>query len=169
MDLKGYSVSWKRHRKEPFFAAHHNTRRQNQCILQANNHVHVASEQTYPPQNHSQKLASFTSQTTTPPMLPASFVALLLLFTSITPAALSHPLKANQTFRAGEEVLKLRRIRTHLKKINKPAVKTIQAFSLCSITCVAVWQWHYIFLLVLCSFGDLGVLLFCCRVQMVIW
>lgn len=132
-DMKGYSVSWTKHKNEPFFSAHH-TRRQHQCI-QAN---HVAPEQTSF-QNHSLKLAASTSQNTLP-MLPA-FVALLLLLTSVTsvlshpiisdstsPAVLSHshPI-ANQTFRPA--LHKLRRIRAHLKKINKPAVKTIEAFS----------------------------------------
>lgn len=145
--MKEYSVSWKRHRKEPFCAAHH-TKRQHQCI-QVNNHV---APQHKSAQNHSLQLATFTSQNTSP-MLPV-FIAILLLATSIPPAFSSGPpLKANQTLKAGAELLKLRRIRTHLKKINKPAVKTIQAFSLiCYITSNGETLYF-------CScerFGDLG-------------
>ena len=120
MEAKEYSVSLKRHRKEPHFVAHH-TKRQH----------HIASKQACT-QNHSLILS--TSQNTLP-MLPVFVSLLLLLLTSTTPALShhsivsdsSHPLKTNQTYKAGSELLKLRRIRTHLKKINKPAVKTIQA------------------------------------------
>jgi hypothetical protein len=121
MEAKEYSNSCKRHRKEPYFAAHH-TKRQH----------HIVSKQACT-QNHSLILS--TSQNI-PPILHV-FVSLLLLLTSTTSVLShhtivsdsSHPLKTNQTFKAGSELLKLRRIRTHLKKINKPAVKTIQACS----------------------------------------
>ncbi|KAF8408277.1 hypothetical protein HHK36_007426 [Tetracentron sinense] len=51
---------------------------------------------------------------------------------------------SNRTFRPGEELQKLKRIRAHLRRINKPSVKTIQAF-LCSpdgdlIDCVVSHQ-----------------------------
>ncbi|TKY73527.1 hypothetical protein E2542_SST02279 [Spatholobus suberectus] len=118
MGMKRYST----HSNDPFFEAHHNTTRQHQCT-QPNNHVVL--EHTCAQQNHSPKLAASTSQNA-PPVLPA-FVALLLLVTSITPATLCHPLQGNHTLRPGHELLKLRRVRAHLKKINKPAVKTIQA------------------------------------------
>ncbi|KAK7330517.1 hypothetical protein VNO77_24712 [Canavalia gladiata] len=131
MDMKGYSVSWTKHKKEPFFAANL-TRRQQQCIQEN----HAAPEETSS-LNHSLKLAASTSQNTLPMLLPA-FVALLLLVTSISPAfshpiasnshlsVLSHP-KANQTLRPAQVLQKLRRIKAHLKKINKPAVKTIKS------------------------------------------
>lgn len=143
MDMKkGYSVSLtkQQHKKEPFFAVHH-TRKQHQCI-QAN---HDATEETSSQQNqYSLKLAlSSTSQNT---MLHA-FVALLLLVTSIgtafshptiasnssstLPAALSHFHANNNTLRPSAVLQKLRRIRAHLNKSNKPAVKTIKAFFLC--------------------------------------
>ncbi|RDY02872.1 hypothetical protein CR513_13617, partial [Mucuna pruriens] len=127
--MKGYSVSWTKHKKEPFFAAHH-TRRQHQCI-QAN---HDAPEETSS-QNHSLKLAVSTSQNTLLlPMLP-SFVALLLLLllTTSIGTAFSHPIpsnsplpplshpNANHTLRPTQVLQKLRRIRAHLNKINKPA------------------------------------------------
>ena len=150
---KGYSVSWKnKHWNEPFFASPHTKTRQHQCIQQ-NNH------------SYSIKLATFTPQNT---LLPHALVALLLLVTSIgnispalchpiTVSGSGHPLKANQTLRAGVELLKLRRIRAQLKKINKPAVKTIQVFPLYALEDVTVcWQCLYAFILrvvflVICS------------------
>ena len=134
MDMKkAYSVSrTKNHRNEPYFAALY-TRRQEECS-QAN---HVTPEQTSQP-NHSLKLAASTSQNAPPPMLLPIFVALLLLFTPISPVLSLHIVsdssrlvsgEANQTFKAAAELLKLRRIRDHLKKINKPSVKTIEVFS----------------------------------------
>lgn len=120
MEAKEYSVSLKRHRKEPYFVAHH-TKRQH----------HIASKQAC---THNHSLILSTSQNT-PSMLPVFVSLLLLLLTSTTPALSHHsivsdsihPSKTNQTYKAGSELLKLRRIRTHLMKINKPAVKTIQA------------------------------------------
>ncbi|AES71480.1 carboxyl-terminal peptidase [Medicago truncatula] len=120
MEAKEYSVSLKRHRKEPYFVAHH-TKRQH----------HIASKQAC---THNHSLILSTSQNT-PPMLPVFVSLLLLLLTSTTPALSHHsivsdsihPSKTNQTYKAGSELLKLRRIRTHLMKINKPAVKTIQS------------------------------------------
>lgn len=143
MDMKGYySVSWTKHMKESFFAAPH-TRRQHQCIQEN----HVAPEQTSS-LNHSLKLAASaaTSQNTLPIMLHA-FVALLLLLSPISPV-LSHPNiasdsalshshpNATSTFRPA--LHKLRRIRTHLKKINKPALKTIKAFFIFALEAVTI-------------------------------
>ncbi|CAL0306803.1 unnamed protein product [Lupinus luteus] len=117
--MKGYSVSWTKHKNEPFFAAHHTTR-QYQC-----------PKISY--QNHSPKLTVFTSKNTLLPILHV-FVILLLFVTSVT-SVLSQPI-ANQTFRQGVELHKLRRIRAHLKKINKPAVKTIKSQDGDLIDCV---------------------------------
>lgn len=69
------------------------------------------------------------------PVIPIFVSYLLVLFSSI---CLVHSLDTgenlhatNQTTRRPEEELhKLKFIRAHLNKINKPAVKTIQAFSL---------------------------------------
>jgi len=130
--MKGYSVSWTKHKKEPYFSAPHITRQQ-QC-KQAN---HDTPEQTTS-LNHSLNLALSTSQNTLLPTLPALLVFLLLL-TSI-PTSFSHPIAsnssfpppshptANNTFRPAEVLQKLRTIRAHLNKINKPPVKTIKAF-----------------------------------------
>ncbi|KAI5407125.1 hypothetical protein KIW84_053398 [Lathyrus oleraceus] len=119
LDMKEYSVSCKRHSK-------HNTKRQH----------HVVSKQPSAP-NHSLILS--TSQNIPPPMLSA-FVSFLLLLTSITPSHSTHRIMTNQTFKAGEEFLKLSRIRTHLKKINKPPVKTIQSPDGDLIDCVLSHQ-----------------------------
>lgn len=142
LDMKEYSVSCKRHSK-------HNTKRQH----------HVVSKQPYA-RNHSLILS--TSQNIPPPMLSA-FVSFLLLLTSITPSHShsTHRIMTNQTFKAGEEFLKLSRIRTHLKKINKPPVKTIQA-------CIFLFSIYDISVKLLSAYFYKLALSFCCRVQMVI-
>lgn len=63
---------------------------------------------------------------------------------------------ANNTFRPGEELRSYRRVRAHLRRLNKPAVKTIQALVVSEPSC---------FLL-----RGIRVLVFCLlnRVQMVI-
>ncbi|KAJ9568374.1 hypothetical protein OSB04_004340 [Centaurea solstitialis] len=53
-----------------------------------------------------------------------TFVCILFLF---VPFVVSLP-KNETAFRPMQELKKLKRIRTHLKKINKPSIKTIQAF-----------------------------------------
>ncbi|KAF8399741.1 hypothetical protein HHK36_015612 [Tetracentron sinense] len=70
------------------------------------------------------------------PIIPI-FVGLLLVASSVSPVfSISNSpesndrLPTNQTFRPGEELQKLKRIRAHLRKINKPAFKSIQAFPL---------------------------------------
>lgn len=58
------------------------------------------------------------------------FVCFLLVLSLICPVHSSetgNKHATNQTFRPEEELQKLKMIREHLKKINKPAVKTIQA------------------------------------------
>uniref|UniRef100_A0A7N0U074 Neprosin PEP catalytic domain-containing protein n=1 Tax=Kalanchoe fedtschenkoi TaxID=63787 RepID=A0A7N0U074_KALFE len=70
-----------------------------------------------------------------PSIIPI-FVAILLLAYSLSiSSAVSSPISArsgqqkavNQTFRSGEELLKWKRIRGHLKRLDKPSVKTIQS------------------------------------------
>jgi len=139
MDMKGYySVSWtNKYMKESFFSVQL-TRRQHQC-KQEN---HVVSEQTTTSLNHSLKLSSSSSSTSLNTLSPILhlFVTLLLFLTSISPI-LSHPIvsnstssqvhshsNSNQTFRPDVALHKLKRIRAHLKKINKPPIKTIKAF-----------------------------------------
>lgn len=89
---------------------------------------------------HSSKLVTHTCHTT-----PFSFTSMLLvlfLLVAFAPGLLSslpiasesgHRPPANQTFRpGGEEVQNLKRVSSYLSKINKPAVKTIQASILIS-------------------------------------
>ncbi|XP_052184153.1 uncharacterized protein LOC127796181 [Diospyros lotus] len=54
------------------------------------------------------------------------FVCFLLLASSVSSHSGDHS-RLNQTFRPGNEQKKLHIIRAHLKKINKPSVKTIQS------------------------------------------
>ncbi|KAL0318540.1 UNVERIFIED_CONTAM: hypothetical protein Sangu_2010200 [Sesamum angustifolium] len=81
-------------------------------------------------------MASSKSQTTKLPII-LTFVSFLLILSSSTTPVCSKPLvstdgsgsrlPANQTFRPSHELHKLKRIRSYLRKINKPAVKTIQS------------------------------------------
>lgn len=117
---------------EPFCILH--TTRQPQCIqtvvVSAIKTTTIQRQQRH---RHSKKMAASTSLSSHP-MIPI-FVAFLLVFASSVSPALSLPalvsdsgsrLLANQTFRPSKEVLRLRRANAYLKKINKPAVKTIQ-------------------------------------------
>lgn len=56
-------------------------------------------------------------------------VLLLLLSFNVFAAAKGELGQENQTLRAEEEVQKLKIIRSHLKRINKPAVRTIQVLT----------------------------------------
>lgn len=57
-----------------------------------------------------------------------SFVGFLFLASTFA-TVISDPTvqHSNQTFKPKQELIKLKRLRTYLKNINKPAVKTIQA------------------------------------------
>ncbi|XP_051123165.1 uncharacterized protein LOC127246030 [Andrographis paniculata] len=54
-------------------------------------------------------------------------VAIVFFLTFSSAAAAADGLAANQTFRPRQELLKLKRVRTFLRNVNKPAVKTIQS------------------------------------------
>lgn len=57
------------------------------------------------------------------------FVFFLFFTSSLCPALSSTEYhQKNQTFRPGKQLRKLKAIRAHLVKINKPSLKTIQAF-----------------------------------------
>lgn len=113
-----------------------NTTRQRQCIQ--------SKQTSATAQKHSTNMASSVSRntTSTSSMIPI-FVAFLLVASSLGPVmSLPFPsdsghrqMEANHTsFKPAKEIQKLRRINAYLKKINKPAVKTIQAsFSLSSL------------------------------------
>ena len=103
----------------------HHTTGQAQCTrIQT-----ILPQETTTPQ-HSSNMAS-----SSPIMF--IFVAFLFAVSSLSPV-LSHPIPsdsghhrptANQTFHPGLQLQKLKRVRAYLRKINKPAVKTIQAIS----------------------------------------
>ncbi|KAL6983729.1 hypothetical protein U1Q18_017108 [Sarracenia purpurea var. burkii] len=71
------------------------------------------------------------------------FVCFLFVTSSVCPVHSSESDgygQVNQTFRPGERVQKLKTIRAHLKKINKPSVKTIQSPDGDLIDCVQSHQ-----------------------------
>lgn len=82
--------------------------------------------------HHSPHQVSFKSIT----MFSSSFLRLVLLLclvsSSFSTASPSNSTAADQTLRPQEELQKLKLIRQELQKINKPAVKTIQAISIFS-------------------------------------
>lgn len=96
------------------------------------------SKQTTQPK-HSSKLAYSTTLTSSHHTLSIVPMLLVLFFlvSFLSSPTLSHPIgphsghtfPANQTLRPGQELHKLKRVNAYLKKVNKPAVKTIQAFS----------------------------------------
>ncbi|GMH27652.1 hypothetical protein Nepgr_029495 [Nepenthes gracilis] len=76
------------------------------------------------------------------PIVPL-FICSLVVSSLVCPAVSSESSgrgPANQTFLAGQELQKLRRIRERLKKINKPAVKTIKSVDGDLIDCVLIDQ-----------------------------
>ncbi|BFG32517.1 hypothetical protein CerSpe_187920 [Prunus speciosa] len=142
--MKGdYSGPWTKQKNENntppscCYAIQHTTRRQQQCI-QTQTVVVVEPKQKPTPLKHSSKLAlpPCHIHTNTFSFVPMLLVLLFLVASSLFTPALSHPIvsdsgrrlsPANQTFRPGSELNKLRVVQSYLKKINKPAVKTIQS------------------------------------------
>ncbi|XP_071706082.1 protein neprosin-like [Rutidosis leptorrhynchoides] len=73
--------------------------------------------------------------------IPSFFVFMILLFSNIFPAtATDKPRPDDQIFRPREESNKMKLIRAHLMKINKPFVKSIQSPEGDTIDCV--WTRH---------------------------
>ena len=110
-----------------------NTTRQHQCIQTRS---FLSKQTTTTAQKHSTNMASFVSHNTFS-MIPI-FVAFLVVASSLGPVRSlplvsdsGHRQMANHTFKSAKEIQKLRRINAYLKKINKPAVKTIQASFFC--------------------------------------
>lgn len=91
---------------------------------------------TSTPQNLASSLLFTTTSISTFSFVPMLVVAYLLLFASLSTPVFSSPIvsdsgqhfPANQTLRPDKELHKLKSIRAYLRKINKPAVKTIQAY-----------------------------------------
>ncbi|OAY30841.1 uncharacterized protein LOC110630900 [Manihot esculenta] len=130
MDMEEDSFPWTKLRNESFCILHRT--RQHQCIQ---TQTVAAKRTTKKQQQHSIEMAAFTSHNpTNHPIIPL-FIAFLLVFSSSFASVLSlqlmsdssNLLPANQTFRPGKETWKLKRVNAYLKKINKPAVKTIQS------------------------------------------
>ena len=106
-------------------------RRQHQCTKRTNTTTALAKEMT--PGSFSNMASSWCNKKIS--SVISVFVCFLLVVSSkICPVSSSETGSrhaTNQTFRPQEELQKLKYIRKHLEKINKPAVKTIQAFFFC--------------------------------------
>lgn len=78
------------------------------------------------------------------PIIPIFVCFLFVASSSVRPALSSSSSlsssASNQTLRSGQEFEKLEKIRAHIKKINKPAVKTIQSPDGDLIDCVLIHQ-----------------------------
>ncbi|PON72234.1 hypothetical protein PanWU01x14_066250 [Parasponia andersonii] len=70
--------------------------------------------------------------------LLVSFLSLPTFSLPLEPDS-GHPFPANQTFRPGQELHNLKRVKAYLKKVNKPAVKTIQSPDGDVIDCVLAY------------------------------
>jgi len=124
MDMKTDSVLWTKQRNEPYCEIHHTTG-QPQC-----KQAQIVAPKKTKTQEHSSKLASHN----TPSIIPMLLVAFLLVASLLSPVLPTpivsdsgHSPPANQSFHPGSELHKLRRVKAYLRKINKPAVKTIQS------------------------------------------
>lgn len=117
MDLLGVVSSWRKTRSKIF------ERRtgQHRCTQ-----TQIEFEIETPPGNLSNMASSWCKIS---PIIPI-FVCFLLVSSLVCPvhsSELTEDREANQTFRPEEELRKLKIIRSRLRKINKPAVKTIQS------------------------------------------
>ncbi|GLT36601.1 hypothetical protein SLA2020_109690 [Shorea laevis] len=127
MDFVGAVLQRAKTRKTKCYCCFDYRRRQHQCT------------QTETQGNFSTMASSFPK---TSPIIPI-FVFFLLVSSSICPVLSSESSKlhaTNQAFRPKEELQKLKIIREHLKKINKPAAKTIQSPDGDIIDCVLSHQ-----------------------------
>lgn len=129
MDMMRDSVPWTKQRNEPCSGFLHTTG-QHQCVR-----AQIVAPQQTLAQERSSNLASPASRNNHP-VIPMLLIAFLLVASLLSPvlslpivsdSGLSPP--ANQTFHPGKELHRLKRVRTYLRKINKPAVKTIQAYN----------------------------------------
>ncbi|XAR50212.1 hypothetical protein NMG60_11004478 [Bertholletia excelsa] len=122
-------LPWTKIRYKPCGSASHHSRRQPKCIQTETNIHRYSSDMA------SSSSSSSSSHVTLPIIF--FFVALLLL-SSLSPAISDSDsrLPANQTFRPERELQKLRRVGAYLRKVNKPAVKTIQSPDGDMIDCV---------------------------------
>lgn len=159
MDLLGGVSLWRIPRNKVF----EHRRRQNQCTQTQTDFAEETSRRDF------SNMASSWSKISS--IIPI-FVCFLLVSTLFCPAHSSEPSEdraANRTFRPEEELQKLKIIRSRLSKINKPAVKTIQAFDFLSYnTVLYIYRLDFHFPC-FCSVLELICwVCFCCRVLMVI-
>nr|GMD13328.1 uncharacterized protein LOC107814626 [Ipomoea batatas] len=61
------------------------------------------------------------------PIISVFVCFLFFIIFSVSPVGALETGQANQTFRPGDELQKMKTVRAHLMKINKPAIKTIQS------------------------------------------
>ncbi|XP_019153068.1 PREDICTED: uncharacterized protein LOC109149638 [Ipomoea nil] len=97
--------------------------------------VVVLAQQTSTEEEY-KNMGAVNTEKTFPVVISTLLFVAFLLLSSFCPVVISDTssgrddhrhILANQTFRPRQETMKLRRIRAYLKKINKPAVKTIQS------------------------------------------
>lgn len=122
MDLVGDvgSAPWTKTRNKRHYFDHR--RRQHQCTQPQTG---LAEETT---QTISSNMASTHSKISPIISIFVSFLLASSFLSLVQSSETETDRPANQTFRPGEELDKLKMIRDHLQKINKPAVKTIQVF-----------------------------------------
>lgn len=92
------------------------------------NHVVFITQDNTNRYTHKQYKEHSPYMASTSPII-SIFVVFLLVASSVSPVMSDsvHRSPTNQTFRAGRELQRWNRVRTYLRKINKPAVKTIQS------------------------------------------
>lgn len=135
--MVGAELSWTKSRNKCRFSTFDHRRRQHQCIQTEKD----SRKQTTP--GNSSNMASSFKVSPINNILPTLLFFLLLLVSWVGQAHSSQVVDqtlsaANQTLRPEQELKKSKIIRARLKKINKPAVKTIQVFDshfLCFLLC----------------------------------
>lgn len=117
-------------KKDNFLSYSDHRTRQDQCTETKTICLQEEEEETV--HTSSSYMVSSSSYCKISPVI--SFLVLFLCVSSSVPPVFSSKpeniQQGNQTLRTGKEVQRLKLIKAHLKKINKPSVKTIQAFFL---------------------------------------
>lgn len=119
MDLVGGVLQWAKN--ENNWTSFYHRRRQHQC---AQKQTYCLEEKIH---KNSSSIASSCCKIS--PIVSTFVFFLFFSITSICPVMSlesDNTHQANQTFRPGEELNKLKNIRAHLMKINKPSLKTIR-------------------------------------------
>ncbi|XP_019163410.1 PREDICTED: uncharacterized protein LOC109159749 [Ipomoea nil] len=90
--------------------------------------IQISSEQEQ--ETIIQNSSTIMSSSKISPIISGFVFFLFFIIFSASPAGAlepGRPSQANQTFRPGDELQKMKTVRAHLMKINKPAIKTIQS------------------------------------------